>query len=120
MSRPGRVVRIVRSDIPGPYNLLDLPDGVSVEIIVQNVEFGSAEREIEEGGKKKTYTAEIARIYLPPGQFIFGAPYLDVLSGRLIATLKTLKAQMKKPYRLKLTARGREPEKWYEVEVTPL
>ncbi|MEM3675387.1 MAG: hypothetical protein QXG08_07960 [Candidatus Methanomethyliaceae archaeon] len=115
-----RSVKILRSDFSPPYNLLSLADGESVEFTVQDIKIGTAEREIVERGRRITETIKIARIFLPPGEFVFGTPYLDVIAGRLIETLQALNTGMKKPFRLKLTAHGVEPSKWYEPEVTPL
>jgi hypothetical protein len=111
-----RIVRIVESNIKPPYNLLSLADGQSVEFVAVKIEEGHAKREIVEGSRKIALEGPILRVHAAPGTFVFGAPYIDILAGRTIAALTSLFKNIKKPIKLKLTARGREPDKWYEIE----
>ena len=112
-----RRVSIKSSTIPGPYNILDLPHGESVEFIAVRYEIGDAEREIIERGERRVQKGPIMRVYLDLSTPVFGAPYLDILAGRTIMLLKTIFENRRLPIRLRLTASGTEPQKWYEVEV---
>jgi hypothetical protein len=111
-----RKVGIVSSEIPGPYNILDLPEGSSVEFTAVSYVEGMAEREIIEYGRRVTRKAPIMRVYADLKTPVFGTPYLDILSGRTIAFLKAVFMSEGLPLKLKLTAHGKEPSKWYTVE----
>jgi hypothetical protein len=112
-----RRVSIKSSTITGPYNILDMPSGQSIEFIATRFEIGEAEREIIDRGERKIQKGPIMRVYLDLSTPVFGAPYLDILAGRTIMLLKTIFETKKLPLRLRLTASGTEPQKWYEVEV---
>jgi len=112
-----RRVSIKSSTIPGPYNILDMPNGESVEFIAVRYEIGEAEREIIERGERKVQKGPIMRVYLDLSTPVFGAPYIDILAGRTIMLLKTIFENKRLPLRLRLTASGTEPQKWYEVEI---
>jgi hypothetical protein len=112
-----RRVSIKSSTIPGPYNILDMPNGQSVEFIAVRFEIGDAEREIIDRGERRTQKGPIMRVYLDLSTPVFGAPYIDILAGRTVALLKTIFENRRLPLRLRLTASGIEPQKWYEVEV---
>jgi len=110
-----REVRVIESDIPGPYNLLDLEEGQSVEITITRTQSGRFVREITVEGRIIRLEGEIYRCHLPPRETVFGAPYLDVLAGRAIATLKVWTREFGLPLKVKLTAHGKVPAKWYEI-----
>lgn len=112
-----RRVRISQSEIPGPYNILDMPEGQSIEVEVESYVTARSIREITDAFGVKRVEGPIMRIFLPPGKTVFGAPYLDILAGRTIATVEAFIRHFKTPLRLKFTAHGKEPAKWYEVEV---
>lgn len=112
-----RRVKIVESEIAGPYNILDLAEGESVEVEVAGYAVGRSVREITDAFGIRRIEAPIMRIHLPPGKTVLGAPYLDILAGRTIATVKAFVDHFKTPLKLKFTAHGKEPAKWYEVEV---
>ena len=57
-----RRVSIKSSTISGPYNILDLPHGESVEFIAVRYEIGDAEREIIERGERKVQKGPIMRV----------------------------------------------------------
>jgi hypothetical protein len=111
-----RKVEIVSSSIAAPYNPLDLPEGQSVEFIAVKYEEGEAERRITELGRSFTQKRPMMRVYADLRTPVLGAPYLDVFAGRTIALLKTVFAEVGLPVKLKLTAHGKEPSKWYSVE----
>ena len=115
-----RVVRIIESDIPGPYNLLDLPDGKSITFIAKSYRIGEAVREIREDSVKERVKGKIMRVYVDLSTPVFGAPYLDILAGRTIALLKAIFDEKGLPIKLTLTASGKEPNKWYEFSFEPV
>jgi hypothetical protein len=109
--------RIKSASIPAPYNPLDMPDGSSVEFIAIGMEEFDAEREIFSRGAWITQNVRALRVHTDLTTPVFGAPFIDIFAGRTIALLKAWFAKVGFPARVRLTARGREPEKWYEVEV---
>ena len=111
-----RRVSIVKSEIPGPYNILDLEEGQSIEFIAVGFKEGTATREIFEMGRRVTREGPILRVFADLSTPVFGAPYVDVLAGRTIALLKTIFENVGLPVKLKLTAHGKEPSKYYEVQ----
>jgi len=115
-----RVVKIIESDIPGPYNLLDLPDGKSITFIARSYRIGEAVREIRTPTSKERVKGKIMRVYVDLSTPVFGAPYLDILAGRTIALLKAIFDEKGLPIKLTLTASGKEPNKWYEVSFESL
>jgi hypothetical protein len=112
-----RRVSIKSSTIPGPYNILDMPSGQSIEFIAVRYEIGDAEREIIDRTERKVQKGPIMRVWVDLSTPVFGAPYVDILAGRTIMLLKTIFETKRLPLRLRLTASGTEPQKWYEVEV---
>jgi hypothetical protein len=112
-----RRVSIKSSTIPGPYNILDMPSGQSIEFIAVRYEIGEAEREIIDRGERKVQKGPIMRVHLDLSTPVFGAPYIDILAGRTIMLLKTIFETKRLPLRIRLTASGNEPQKWYEVEL---
>jgi hypothetical protein len=111
-----RKVGIVSSEIPGPYNILDLPEGQSVEFVAISFVEGAAEREIIEYGRRITRKGPIMRVFADLSTPVLGSPYLDILAGRTIAFLRALFMAEGLPLKLKFTAHGKEPSKWYTVE----
>jgi hypothetical protein len=111
-----RVVKILESDIKGPYNLLTLADGQSVEFVAVDYKLGWAKREITVGARRTVVEGPILRVFCRPGTFVFGAPYIDILAGRTIASLTSLFSTVKPPVKLTLIAHGVEPDKWYEIK----
>jgi hypothetical protein len=114
-----RIVRIKSSEIPGPYNLLDLPEGQSVTFIALKYNIGKAVREIVTDRGVEHVEGPIMRVYVDLSTPVFGAPYLDILAGRTIAMLEHLFRTVGLPLKITLTASGREPQKWYEVTWSP-
>jgi len=110
-----RTVRIVKSSIPGPFNILDLPDQSEIEFIATGYAIGEAEREIEEGGSKTIIKGKIMRVYTDLRTPVFGAPFVDILAGRTIALLESIFSNVGFPLKLKIKASGKEPQKWYEI-----
>jgi len=111
-----RRVEIAESDLPGPYNILDLPEGQSVEFIATGYEKKKAKRAIVTDTKKTLQDITIMRIHADLRTPVFGAPYLDVIAGRTIALLETIFRTHKFPMRLRFIAVGKEPSKYYTVE----
>ncbi|MEM3995224.1 MAG: hypothetical protein QXW40_07520 [Thermofilum sp.] len=120
MALEGRRVRIVESDIPGPYNLLDLPEGHSVTFVATRYQVGRAIREVRTREGVERIAGPIMRVYVRLDTPVFGAPYLDILAGRTIAMLEALFRELGLPLRITLTASGVEPQKWYEVSYEKL
>jgi len=112
--------KIKSASIPAPYNPLDLPDGSSVEFIAVGAEDFDAEREIFSRGSWVTQKVRALRVHADLATPVFGAPFVDVFAGRTVALLKAWFSKVGFPARVKLTARGKEPDKWYEVEVSPV
>lgn len=111
-----RKVSITESTIKGPYNILDLPEGQSVEFIAVGYEIGEAERAISELGRVTKRKGPIMRVYADLRTPVMGAPYIDILAGRTIALLDSIFKTTGLPIKLKLTAVGVEPSKYYSVE----
>ena len=111
-----RRVSIVKSEIPGPYNVLDLPEGESIEFIATGFIKGTAVRQIIEMGRREEREGPIMRVFVDPSTPVFGAPYLDILAGRTVVMLETLFNSVGLPLKVKLTAHGKEPSKWYSTE----
>ena len=111
-----RRVSIVKSEIPGPYNILDLPEGESVEFIAIGFTKGTAVRQIVEMGRREEREGPIMRVFVDPSTPVFGSPYLDVLAGRTVVMLETLFNSVGLPLKVRLTAHGKEPSKYYSVE----
>jgi len=114
-----RIVRIKSSEIPGPYNLLDLPEGQSVTFNAVKYEVGRAVREIVTERGVEHIEGPIMRVYVDLSTPVFGAPYLDILAGRTVAMLESLFKAAGLPLKITLTASGKEPQKWYEVSWSP-
>lgn len=110
-----RIVRIVESDIKGPYNILDLPDGKSVTFIATDYKIGRAVREIVADKETKRVEGPIMRIFADLSTPVLGAPYLDVLAGKTIALLDALFKSTSLPVKITITASGVEPEKYYVI-----
>ena len=102
-----RKVSISESNIKGPYNILDLPEGQSVEFIAVGYELGEAERSISEMGRVTKRKGPIMRVYADLKTPVLGAPYIDILAGRTIALLESIFRSHGLPLKLKLTAVGR-------------
>lgn len=111
-----RKVGIVSSEIPGPYNILDLAEGQSVEFIAISFVEGTAEREIIEYGRRIVRKGPIMRVFADLSTPVLGSPYLDILAGRTIAFLRAVFEKTGFPVKLKFTAHGKEPSKYYTVE----
>jgi hypothetical protein len=114
-----RIVRIEKSDVPGPYNLLDLPEGSSVTFVAVRYDKGKAVRVVKTDTEVQRIEGPIMRIYTRLDTPVFGTPYLDILAGRTIAMLESLFSTVGLPLKITLTASGREPSKWYEVSWEP-
>jgi hypothetical protein len=109
--------RLLRATLPAPYNILDLPEGESVEITIDRLELGEMEREIFYRGRRERETRPLLRVHLPVGQFVYGAPYLDIFSQRAIQAIQSVFNNFGRGSRVKLTAVGKEPSKFYSVEL---
>ena len=114
-----RIVKIKSSEIPGPYNLLDLAEGQSITFIAVKYEKGKAVREIVSDRGVEHVEGPIMRVYVDLTTPVFGSPYLDILAGRTIAMLESLFKVAGLPLKITLTASGKEPSKWYEVSWSP-
>jgi hypothetical protein len=112
--------KIKSASIPAPYNPLDMPDGSSVEFIATGIEEFDVEREFYVRGSPVTQKVKALRVHADLTTPVFGAPFVDVFAGRTVALLKAWFSKVGFPARVKLTARGKEPDKWYEVEVAPV
>ncbi|MEM2446271.1 MAG: hypothetical protein QW734_06405 [Candidatus Bathyarchaeia archaeon] len=115
-----RRVEIIESELAPPFNILDLPEGDSVEFIAKSYEIRKAKRAIVVDSRKELEDIQIMRIHVDLSTPVFGAPYLDVIAGRTIALLNAIFTTHKLPLRVKLTAHGKEPSKYYVVEFSPL
>lgn len=109
--------RLIRATLPPPYNILDIPEGQSVEFTINKIEEGEMEREVYYRGRRVTETRPLLRVYFPVGEFLFGAPYLDLFSQRAIMAIKSITAAYGVGTRVRLTAVGVEPSKHYSVEI---
>ncbi len=113
-----QTVKILESDFPQPYNLLSLPDGESIEFIATGYRVGPSKREVVSLGKHKIIEGPMMRIMTDLNTPVRGAPYVDVLSTKAVALLEAHFKNTKFPVKIRLTARGVEPNKWYEVEIS--
>jgi len=109
--------KIISCSLPGPYNLLELSEGETVTICIKRIEEGYAVREAYPRGKVVKIEGKILRCYTDIHTPVRGLHYLDILSGKAIALVKSLFEHYKQSILVRFTAHGQEPDKWYEVEL---
>jgi hypothetical protein len=104
--------------LPGPYEILELADGQSVEFSILRFEVGSVvihPRWMPPGAEK---TVKAMRVYVPRSDKPVGVDYWDITSQLLVAHLEgVLKTVGKLPVRVRVKAFGWPPKKRFMVEV---
>lgn len=113
----GSIREIVECPFPKPWNFMDLKDGESVELVIKDVGIGTARAMFQTRKGMQEREVTWLRAYLDISTPWLGAPIFDTISTRLQLTLQTLIQQYGKPLRVKLTAYGKEPNKYYTVQV---
>ena len=104
--------------LPGPYEIFDIGDGATADLVVTRFEQGDEfEMKALDG---HTFMSSPLRLYLVK-PWLPGHPlYLDITSKRLIPELKGLLGTMPGPQKhIKITKHGVAPKATFSVEVLP-
>lgn len=103
------------ADLPGPYEILELNEGQSVEVEVLRFVEGEVEihpRYLPPGTAKRV---KALRLYVPPGLKPVGTDYWDLTSQTLVYSLLPL-LKVEGVRKVKITAHGFGPQKRYSVQ----
>lgn len=103
--------------MPEPYELLDLPDGGSVDLAVTGWERGSMTITLRNVGAGETKEIQVLRVHLAPGVKEFPPMYYDITSKTLIVQLLP---QLLQPnyadFRFRITKHGVAPRARFTLE----
>lgn len=107
--------------LPGPYELLDLPDRGEVSLKISSWERGSILIHPKYPGAPSEKLIEALRVHLMPGVKDFPPMYYDITSKTLNAQLlPLLSAADFKDYAYKIVKHGVAPRARFTLERTPL
>jgi len=105
-------------DLPGPYEILELADGQSIEIRPIRWEIGKAEIQPRDGRPPKVI--RILRVHVDPAEKPTLPHYWDITSQHLVAGLVgQLEARRGRPARYRITKHGEGPSARFTLEVLP-
>ena len=108
----------VLKPLPGPYEILELSDGQSIEFSIVRYETGLVTirpRYLPVGQEK---TIKAMRVYVRREDKPVGVDWWDITSQLLVAHLEgILKNAPKLPVRVRIKAFGYAPKKRFQVEV---
>jgi hypothetical protein len=104
--------------LPGPYEIFDIADGESVDLLVTRIERGDEFQMTATDGH--TFMSSPLRLHLvmslAPGKH----PYLDITSKRLIPRLEGLLSTIPGAQKhIKITKHGVAPTAVFTVDVLP-
>jgi hypothetical protein len=108
----------VLKPLPGPYEILELADGQSIEFSIVRYEVGlvTIRPRYLPAGEEKTIKA--MRVYVKRADKPIGVDWWDITSQLLVAHLEgILKNVGKLPVRVRIKAFGYAPKKRFQVEV---
>ena len=104
--------------LPGPYEILELADGQSIELTIKSYEVGNVTIHPRYLPPGQTKTVKAMRIYLDPKEKTIGPPYWDITSQLLVTHLESvIKTAGKLPLRVRIKAFGYPPRKRFQLEV---
>jgi hypothetical protein len=105
--------------LPGPYELLDLRDGQTLELRATGILTGEVEIHPRYVGAPASKIIKALRVSVDPATKPMGPAWWDITSQTLIAQLEPLirTASKDKPIKVKLLAQGVAPAKRYSVEL---
>lgn len=107
--------------LAGPYELLDLKDGQTLDLAIIAFNVGDIEIHPRYAGAPATKLISALRVFVAPGTKPMGPGYWDISAQTLIATIRPLLEAVPGPriLRCRLTAHGVAPAKRYSVEILP-
>jgi len=106
--------------LPGPYELLELADKQSLELVITGYVKGEVVIHPRYAGAPAEKTITAMRVYVDPATKPLGPAWWDITSQTLIAQLEPfIKGITAASRRVKLTAHGVAPAKRYAVEILP-
>ena len=105
--------------LAGPFELLDLRDGQTLELRVTGLLTGEVEIHPRYVGAPASKIIKAMRVSVDPTTKPMGPAWWDITSQTLIAQLEPLirTASKEKPIKVKLLAQGVAPAKRYSVEL---
>jgi hypothetical protein len=104
--------------LPGPYEILELADGQSIEFSVLRYEVGSVVIHPRWAPPGTERVIKAMRVYVPRSDKPIGVDYWDITSQLLVAHLEgILKSVGRLPIRVRVKAFGWAPKKRFSVEV---
>jgi len=102
--------------LPGPYEIFDIGDGASVDIVVTRIDQGDEFEMTALDGRK--FMSSPLRLYLTRPWAPGHKPYLDITSKRLIPELKgLLRAIPPEGKHIKITKHGVAPKAVFTVDM---
>lgn len=106
--------------LAGPYELLDLRDGQTLELAVIAWHEGEVLIHPRYPGAPESKLIVALRVLVAAGTKPMGPPYWDITSQTLVATIRPLLAAAKTlPFKCRLTAHGVAPSKRYSLDILP-
>jgi len=104
--------------LAGPYEVFELSDKQSLELLITGYQKGEVEIHPRYAGAPASKTVMAMRVFVDPTTKAMGPAWWDITSQTLIAQLEPFLANVAKaPRRVKLTAHGVAPSKRYSVEL---
>lgn len=102
--------------LPGPYEILELPNAQTVELLITGRELGDIIIHPRGQAGVTEKIIRVMRVHLAPGSKTVGPPYWDLTAGTLIAQLLPLiPPAPEKPVRVRILATGVAPAKRFTV-----
>jgi hypothetical protein len=106
--------------LAGPYEVFELSDKQSAELVITGYTKGEVEIHPRYAGAPERKVVTAMRVFVDPATKPTGPAWWDITSQTLIAQLEPFLAGVAKaPRRVKLVAHGVAPSKRYSVELVP-
>jgi len=106
--------------LAGPYELLELMDKQSLELVITGKQVGEIEIHPRYAGAPASKVVKALRALVDPRTKALGPAWWDITSQTLIAQLDPFLARIPtEGVKVKLTAHGVAPTKRYSVELVP-
>jgi len=104
--------------LPGPYEIMELPDGQSLRLAITGSLEGDMMIKPRYAGAPAEKRIHALRLYVAEGYKPVGVPYWDVTSQTLIAQLRPhLKKLAAEKSEFVITAHGTAPRKRFSLEI---
>jgi len=106
--------------LAGPYELLELMDKQSLELVITGKQIGEIEIHPRYAGAPASKVVKALRVLVDPKTKALGPAWWDITSQTLIAQLGPFLEKIPAAgVRVKLTAYGVAPSKRYSMELVP-